>query len=322
MLYQTEKLTQSAQVTGRMPSDMTIDEAVFPFVSVVIPHYGDGNNLRRCLDSLQGQTWPADRFEVIVADNNSAGGAEAVAKIAPGIRVVPAVEQGAGPARNAGAIFAKGSVLAFIDSDCTAAVGWITAGVTALQRYDYVGGQVITVTPDPTRITVAEAYEAVFAFNTKKYIEEDKFSVTANLFVPRAIFDEVGGFRKGVSEDMDWCRRANALGYRLGYADAAIVRHPARHDWGELVQKWNRIIPERFRLESERPGWRWRWLCHMALIAISPIPHSFRVFFNPSLPGLRPKALGLAGLFGIRFYRAWRMGKYAVGLEPHAARRV
>jgi GT2 family glycosyltransferase len=278
-----------------------------PFVSVIVPHYNDFANLARCLGALRGQSWPSDRFEVIVADNNSEGGVAAVAAIAPWVRAVAAKEQGAGPARNAGAAVAQGEVLAFVDSDCVARRDWIAAGVAALENFDYVGGQVITATGELSRLTPSEAYEAVFAFDFKKYVEKDKYSGTGNLFVPKAIFARVGGFRAGVAEDMDWCWRANAMGYRLGYAEAAIVEHPARREWRELRRKHDRMEREMIRLASERRGWRSRWLGHAALVAGSPLFHSSRVVTSPRLPGMRAKLLGISGLVMIRFYRSYRM---------------
>src|SRR5207248_7276046 len=88
-------------------------------VSVIIPHFNDTDNLERCLQLLAAQTLPANQFEVIVADNNSAGGLAAVETIC-GVRarVVPAPIQGAAEARNAGVAAARGQVLAFLDSDC------------------------------------------------------------------------------------------------------------------------------------------------------------------------------------------------------------
>lgn len=296
------------------------------FVSVVIPHYNDLDNLAACLDALRRQRWPADRFEVIVADNNSEGGVAAVAAIArglpvpglqvPGLQVVGAAEQGAGPARNAGAAVAQGEVLAFLDADCIAEPDWIRAGVTALQHDDYIGGRVIVTVAEPSRPTPSEAYEAVFAYDFQKYVEHDRFSGTGNLFVPRAIFARVGGFRAGVAEDMEWCWRANALGYRLGYAKDAIVQAAARRDWAELKRKHDRMERENLLLYRERPGWRRRWLVHAALVAASPLGHWIRVLRSPLLVGPRAKLAGILGLLMIRFYRAYRM----LCLLPGAAR--
>lgn len=278
-----------------------------PQVSVIIPHYNDLGGLELCLESLRRQRLARDRFEIIVADNNSAGGVGAVRRMAPDIAVVPAPEQGAGPARNAGVAVARGRILAFIDADCVAEKDWLIEGIAALDRYDYAGGQVVTKIADPRRMTPAEAVEAVFAFNFRRYIEEDKFSGTGNLFVPRSVFDRVGGFRAGVSEDMDWCRRANAMGLRLGYAERAVVHHPARREWRDLKRKWDRIIDERIALAREQPRWRLRWLRYAGTIAVSPLIHWVRVVRSPRLVGPRAKYRGLLGLLRIRSYRAGRM---------------
>jgi GT2 family glycosyltransferase len=291
-------------------------ESASPLVSVIIPHYNDLDHLEHCLEALRHQTLARERYEVIVADNNSVGGVEAVERIAADMIVVPAPEQGAAPARNVGVAAARGAVLAFIDSDCVADRNWLDEGILALERFDYVGGQVITKIGEPQEPTPAEAVEAVFAFNFKKYIDRDGFSGSGNLFVPKAIFGRVGGFRAGVSEDIDWCRRANALGYRLGYAERAIVLHSARREWRELKRKWDRILTETIGLARERPGWRLRWIAYAGIVAASPLVHWITVVRSPRLVGLRAKCCGLVGLVRIRVYRSCRMLYLLVHFPP------
>jgi GT2 family glycosyltransferase len=243
-------------------------------------------------------------MEVIVADNNSKQEVYDQICSIEAIRVIEAREQGAGPARNAGARVAHGEILAFIDSDCFAEPKWISEGVAGLQHFDYVGGDVRIAVRDPAHMTPAEAHDVVFAFDFKKYIEKDKFSGSGNLFVPKAVFCKVGGFRSGVSEDMDWCWRANAMGFRIGYAPAAVAYHPARYEWASLTAKWNRVVRETLALSREQPGWRWRWILRAATTAMSPIPHAPKVLFSRQLPNARSKLMGLVGLAGIRLYRA------------------
>jgi GT2 family glycosyltransferase len=135
------------------------------------------------------------------------------------------------------------------------------------------------------------------------------------------VFDRVGGFRTGVAEDMDWCWRANALGYRIGYAEAAIVRIAARRRWAELKAKFDRMEREHLLLYCSRGRWRTRWLWHAALVAASPFGHWLRVVTSPRLPGLRAKLAGLAGLVLIRFYRVYRMVSLLCAAEPPAQSR-
>jgi GT2 family glycosyltransferase len=287
-------------------------DPVARFVSVVVPHYNDLQNLERCIESLRLQTFPREHFEVVVADNNSPGGVVAVERLAPDVTVVSAPEQGAGPARNAGAAAAQGTHLVFIDSDCFADENWLREGVTALDRFDYVGGRVITTVRDPKRLTAAEAFEIVFAFDFRKYIQKDKFSGSGNLFVPKLVFDQVGGFRGGVAEDIDWCHRANALGFRLGYAERAIVYHAARREWSELIRRWDRVMVEMIRLAQERPGWRLRWVMYTIVVGLSPLVHWVHVLRSPRLINFTAKCLGVIGLLRIRSYRCYGMMRLLV----------
>jgi glycosyltransferase involved in cell wall biosynthesis len=51
-----------------------------PFISVVIPAYNEERYLPACLKSLQKQTYPSDRYEVILSDNNSSDSTSEIAK--------------------------------------------------------------------------------------------------------------------------------------------------------------------------------------------------------------------------------------------------
>jgi glycosyltransferase involved in cell wall biosynthesis len=107
-----------------------------PIVSVIIPHYNDLANLKLCLGLLAQQTAPREDFEVVVADNNSACGLEAVAAVCGDIaRAVPAPIQGAGPARNAAVRHAHGRYLAFTDSDCLPVREWVANGIRAMRTW-------------------------------------------------------------------------------------------------------------------------------------------------------------------------------------------
>src|SRR5688572_18224951 len=90
-----------------------------PQVSVIVPHYGDLANLDRCLSALVRQTYPRERFEIVVADNGSPQGEAAVLQaIAGRARLTIVAEKGAGPARNGGVAVSQGRILAFTDADC------------------------------------------------------------------------------------------------------------------------------------------------------------------------------------------------------------
>ena len=87
--------------------------------SVIVPHYNDLDNLGRYVALLRAQTVPADQFEIIVVDNGSAAGLNAVRAVVGGAAtVIACATPGAAAMRNTGVAAARGEILAFIDSDC------------------------------------------------------------------------------------------------------------------------------------------------------------------------------------------------------------
>src|SRR5271154_7313306 len=82
-------------------------------VSVIMPHLNDYENLDACLTLLGAQSFPGDRTEIIVADNGSSLGLDAVRRIV-GSRgqVIEVTERGAAHARNAGGRASRGGAVA------------------------------------------------------------------------------------------------------------------------------------------------------------------------------------------------------------------
>ncbi len=277
---------------------------MLPVVSIIIPHYDDLANLGRCLALLERQTLRPGDYEVIVADNNSRCGIDAVRDCAGDrAHVVPAPEQGAGAARNAAVAASHGELLAFIDSDCVPAQDWLERGVAALARGDIVGGAVSVFCATPGAPNAVEAFEMVFAFRTRDYVERQHFAVTANMFARRADFDRVGGFSAVVAEDMDWCFRAREMGLSLVYGADVKVEHPARATWPDLVRKWRRTTRETYLLNARRRFARTRWLLRALAVLASPLPHLVQVWRSDRIGGVGSRIDASAILFRLRYFR-------------------
>jgi len=274
-------------------------------VSVIVPHYDDLRRLDVCLSALGKQTFPKTDFEIIVADNGSPQGFQEVGRIVAGrAQLISIAEKGAGPARNGGAAVSIGEVLAFLDSDCVPEHQWIAEGLVALARHDVVGGSVNVFANDPDKLTAAEAFECIFAFNNENYLRRKGFVVSANLFCRKVVFDRVGGFATGVSEDVDWCHRASAQGLRIGFAPKVAVGHPARRSWAELKRKWSRINSQSYMLKLKKRGGKLYWILSCILLPISALIHTPRVLMSQKLSG-RQKIAALVTLYRIRLWRAW-----------------
>ena len=272
--------------------------------SVVIPHLDDYDNLDACLDLLSRQTFPAARTEIIVADNGSSRGVEAVrALVGTRGRVIEVAERGAGPARNAGVEASTGDALAFLDSDCRPQPRWLEEGLNELKNADFAGGRVDVLVADPRNMTAAEAFESVFAFHNERYVRDFNFTVTASMFVWRGVFDAVGGFANGVPEDKDWCLRAGRMGYRIRYAPESITGHPARRTLPELKRKWRRLTLEACE-EARRDGKGSAFVLARSWAALLAVgPHALVALGSGRLSGIKSRLMAVGALAYLRAYR-------------------
>jgi cellulose synthase/poly-beta-1,6-N-acetylglucosamine synthase-like glycosyltransferase len=161
-----------------------------PRVSAIIPAYRRPQQAERAVRSLFDQDLPKDHYEIIVVD--SSPDLETVSRIremaadAPcAVRVFHKEPEGPGPSRNLGAAMAAGEFLAFMDSDCRAAPGWLREALAAFEPgVGLVQGRTL---PDPQqRLGVLKHYVVVE--------RENAFYQAANIVYRRESFEQVAGF--------------------------------------------------------------------------------------------------------------------------------
>ena len=198
---------------------------------------------------------------------------------------------------------AKGNVLAFIDCDCEPDRKWLEKGIATLGEYEVVGGRLMILVDDVNNMSRSEAFERVFAFRNSRYVTRLGFTVTASMFVFRSVFDTVGGFENFVPEDIEWCRRARARGFSIGYAEESIIQHAARKTMTELKRKWKRMTLESYALTTRERNSRLIWLLRSWVVLISVIPHFFYVMTTARLDRLRDRFAAASALAEIRLYR-------------------
>lgn len=284
-----------------------------PDAAVIIPHYNDVTRLRRCLDALMANDHAG--VEIIVVDNGSTESLDGVIPAFPGIRFVTEPEKGAAAARNRGVRETTAPLLFFIDADCVAAPDWLSVARRVAPMADLIGGRVDVFDETPPPRSGAEGFEAVFAFNFRNYIEVQGFTGAGNLVTRRDVFEDVGGFRGGVSEDLDWSKRAVAMGYRLIYRDDLVVSHPSRSDWAALRHKWRRMTQELFATNGKTPRARLYWGLRAMAMPASALVHLRKVLFSPKLNGAGEKIRAALTLIRLRCQRMVWMLRQALGFS-------
>ncbi|MBD1363069.1 glycosyltransferase [Mucilaginibacter sp. ZT4R22] len=215
------------------------------FVSIIIPTYKDWARLSLCLQSLANQTYDANFFEIIVVNNYTADKVPEDYFIPKNCKIVVESRPGSYVARNTGIKLSVGEIIGFTDSDCIPDQDWISNAVTAFEEDDNfarIAGK-IRLYYKSDKLTNAELYETVYAFNQDIYVEQDGTGVTANMFSFKHVFNEVGMFREDLLSggDYEWAVRARNANHKIQYANKVIVSHPARHHLAELVKKAKRV---------------------------------------------------------------------------------
>ncbi|MDW4550095.1 glycosyltransferase [Defluviimonas sp. D31] len=285
-----------------------------PAESVIIPHYNDTRRLRRCLAALlAGDTAGA---EILVVDNGSTEPLDALKAEFATVRFIEEPKPSAASARNCGVRESRGGRLCFIDADCVPAPDWLAAARRTTGDADIVGGAIDVFDETPGPRSGAEAFETVFAFNYRDYIERKGFFVTANLVTSRVVMEAVGPFTPGVSEDLEWCLRASDMGFRLALDENLRVAHPTRADWPALERKWLRIAREMFVMHSAaHPGaaGRFVWFLWALVMPASIALHLPKILLSPKLRGAGERLRGAGTLVRLRFLRSWWMLRQALG---------
>jgi glycosyltransferase involved in cell wall biosynthesis len=203
-------------------------QAAAPLVSVVIPCLNSERTIRRALDSVARQDYPA--FEVIVVDDASTDGtAEVLARLArPDLRVIRLPQtSGAAAARNAGIAAARGEFVAFLDADDE----WlpdklstqvpIIAGrpemslIASQARFVTLQGieeESVYLQCEPAR--GPEAWRVLLAYN---------YIATPTVVVRRSTLQDIGGFDPTlvIGQDQDLWIRLSLIG-EVGFIDRSL----------------------------------------------------------------------------------------------------
>lgn len=214
---------------------MSTSAVVSSLVSVIIPTYNRKESLLRTLDSLARQTYPAERFEVIVVDDGGSDGTELIAQNTYPFRLVYCrqANQGSAAARNRGVLESAGDVLVFIDDDIMLETGYLT-GIARK-----TGSGVVTM---GVWLPYHPANPSVFGKRVALQIEESRARIQTdeevsytectsnNLGVWRTDFMRVGMWRDVLGDgptlwgDVEFGYRAWKAGCRfLRIADAGII---------------------------------------------------------------------------------------------------
>jgi GT2 family glycosyltransferase len=207
-------------------------------VSVIVPVRNRPDLLARTLETLTGQDFPADEYEIIVCDDGSTEDVSSVVRrFIPGpvsIRLEKQGPLGPAAARNLGIRRSHAPVLIFVDSDVQADRALIRCLVEVLRAHPEWQGAEAALHP--------AGEEAGILWDAPSSTDGGHYH-TAAIAYQREVLLAVGGFdeefKLPACEDVELAARVLALG-PIGFVPEAKVWHPSRRVTGVTHWRWRR----------------------------------------------------------------------------------
>lgn len=212
-------------------------------ISVVITTKNEEKNIDRCLESIQSQTYPKNKIEIIVIDNNSTDKTKEISRQYirtifnyPPPRHKLNIKNYRGAQLNFGVSRTKGEIIFYPDADMTYDPGLITEAVGLMKTYDalYV----------PETIIGKGWFGKVRNFERSFYNET---VVDGVRFVSRKLFNQVGGFDvENISfgaDDWDFTKTLKKNKAKLGITKLSLFHHEEALDITTYITKKGKYVP-------------------------------------------------------------------------------
>jgi len=248
----------------------SVDRKYRPTVSIIIAARNEEQNIRRCLESMVHLTYPSHLLEVVVVDDRSTDGTQAVVREFsaryPCMKSLIAEAEAGGLRGKTNAItqgieVSSGEILLFTDADCTVQSHWVEETVKYYTNKD------IGIVAGFTSLQAGRWFESIQAldwfvlFSVAAAGLRLGFPITAignNLSVRRKVYDLVGGYRMlpfSVTEDyalFDAITKTRKYAARFPLDRSTLVESKACGNLRELYKQKKRWFTGGANIDARR----------------------------------------------------------------------
>lgn len=237
-------------------------------ISIILPTFNRRELVLRTLLTLFAQTYPLDRFEIIVVvDGSSDGTAKALRglKQPHRLHVMEQENRGLAGARNTGYRAAKSELVLFLDDDMLCDPGLVAAHVAAHRNAEQiVAFGAIFLSADSPPSLAAECFNQEIGAFHLNYLRDPKTRwnetacVFSNTSLSRRLLCDAGGFDEAfrMREDLDMGVRLIGLGATPCYVSDAIAYHSYTKTPEDLLVEAERFAAADVMFAKKHPGLR------------------------------------------------------------------
>jgi GT2 family glycosyltransferase len=212
-------------------------------VTVAVITYNRSRFLKETLAGLVRQDYPADRWELLVIDNNSTDDTREVVSSflssAPSPRWILEARPGLDHGRNRAVGESRCDVIVLVDDDILMEPDWLTRLVAPFSSQNshsigVVGGEVIPVFPDGIPAWLEGSHRPLGFRKDSGALPPGQAPMGANFAFPKWVFERFGTFdtsldRKGAmlfgGGDSEMIRRVRSVGLEAWFVPGAKVLH-------------------------------------------------------------------------------------------------
>ena len=240
----------------------TLDYLIF---TIIIWVYNGVGKIEKCLDALIKQSYPKNKYNVIVVDDGSSDNIiDIVSKYESITLISHDRNYGLGKARNTGINSSNGDIITFTDDDCIPDVNWIEnlAKKFSDPNVKGVGGKIdsfnieniiekyIALAKNPIYIHLADSkrssriisyFKNFFRYNQITLNDnQELYSIMgANSSYRKEILIDIGGCDDNLKRGVDWdlnMRIHSNQKLKFVYAEDAIVFHEHRSNFKNFIK--------------------------------------------------------------------------------------
>lgn len=240
---------------------MTMNE--LPFVSALIVMRNEQNYIEPSLMSFVNQTYPKDKYEIIIVDGDSTDQTLSIVQSiiekhstdSFQIRVVKNPKHILASGWNLGIKAAKGEYVIRIDAHAEAAPDFIEKSVQTMMQVDAacVGGKLDSIPMEGDDLLVSKVLSSSFGVGNSSFRISDKAGYTDTAvygLYRKSVFDEVGFFDEKLvrNQDIDLHSRIRKAGYKFYFNPEIKSVYHTRSSVKKMVRqaygngKWNMVL--------------------------------------------------------------------------------